>query len=144
MYSISSQTFFRMAIKNCRRHLKIQYVIAIHLMRRLTNSYDFRFKGIATTAIEIHPIKVWLSRLVNLKNGDTLEERCAIKFCFKLEIMPQKRMECFRLLFDHLAWIKAEFLSGIRDSRKARSLWGMMRGVGGVRKPTDQSWLVKG
>ena len=27
-------------------------------------------------------------------------------------------MECFRLLFDHLAWIEHQFLSGIRDSRK--------------------------
>ena len=58
--------------------------------------------------------------------------------------MPQKRMECFRLLFDHLAWIKHQFLSGIRDSRKAGSLWGMMRGVGGVRKSINQSWLAKG
>ena len=53
-------------------------------------------------------------------------------------------MECFRLLFDHLAWIEHQFLSGIRDSRKAESLWGMMRGVGGVRKLIDQSWLAKG
>ena len=53
-------------------------------------------------------------------------------------------MECFRLLFDHLAWIEHQFLSGIRDSRKAGSLWGMMRGVGGVRKSIDQSWLAKG
>ena len=58
--------------------------------------------------------------------------------------MPQKRMECFRLLFDHLAWVEHEFLSGIRDSRKAGSLWGMTRGVGGVRKSIDQSWLAKG
>ena len=58
--------------------------------------------------------------------------------------MPQKRMECFRLLFDHLAWIEHEFLSGIRDSRKAGSLWGMTRGVGGVRKSIHQSWLAKG
>ena len=58
--------------------------------------------------------------------------------------MPQKRMECFRLLLEHLAWIKHEFLSGIRDSRKAGSLWGMMRGVGGVRKSIHQSWLAKG
>ena len=36
--------------------------------------------------------------------------------------MPQKRMECFRLLFDHLAWIEHQFLSDIRDSWKARSL----------------------
>ena len=30
--------------KNCRRLLKIQYIIAIYLMRSLTNFYDFRFK----------------------------------------------------------------------------------------------------
>ena len=35
------------------------------------------------------------------------------------------------------------FLSDIRDSRKARTLWGMMRGVGGVRKSIHQSWLAK-
>ena len=52
-------------------------------------------------------------------------------------------MECFRLLLDHLAWIKHQFLSGIRDSRKPGSLWGMMRGVGGVRKSIRQSWLAK-
>ena len=57
--------------------------------------------------------------------------------------MPQKRKECFRLLFDHLAWIEHQFLSDIRDSRKAGRLWGIMRGVGGVRKSIHQSWLVK-
>ena len=53
-------------------------------------------------------------------------------------------MECFRLLFDPLAWTEHQFLSGIRDSRKAGSLWGMTRGVGGVRKSIDPSWLAKG
>ena len=58
--------------------------------------------------------------------------------------MPQKRMECFRLLLGHLAWIEHQFLSGIKDSRKAGSPWGMMSGVEGVRKSIDQSWLAKG
>ena len=58
--------------------------------------------------------------------------------------MPQKCMGCFRLLFDHLAWIEHQFLSGIRDPRKTGSLWGMMRCVGGVRKSTHHSWLAKG
>ena len=58
--------------------------------------------------------------------------------------MPQKRMEYFWLLLEHLAWIEHQFLSGIRDSKKAGSLWGMMRDVGGVRKSIDQSWLTKG
>ena len=53
-------------------------------------------------------------------------------------------MECFRLLFNHLAWIEHQFLSGIRDSRKARTLWGIIRGVWGVWKSIHQSWLVKG
>ena len=52
-------------------------------------------------------------------------------------------MECFRLLFDHVARIKHQFLRGIRDPRKVRSLWGMMRGVEGVRKSIHQSWLAK-
>ena len=59
-------------------------------------------------------------------------------------MLPQKRMECFRLLFNHLALIEHQFLSGIKDSSKARSLWGMMRGVRGVRKSIHQSWLAKG
>ena len=53
-------------------------------------------------------------------------------------------MECFRLLLEHLAWIEHQFLSGIRGSRKVGSLWGMMRGVGGVRKLIDQNGLAKG
>ena len=53
-------------------------------------------------------------------------------------------MKCFRLLLNHLAWIAHQFLSGIRDSRNAGSLWGIMRCVGGVRKSIHQSWLAKG
>ena len=60
------------------------------------------------------------------------------------KMLPQKRMECFRLLLEHLAWNEHQFLSGIRDSRKAGSLWEMMRGVGGARKSIYQSWLAKG
>ena len=53
-------------------------------------------------------------------------------------------MECLRLHLGHLAWIEHQFLSGIRDSRKAMSLWGMIRGVRGLRKSIHQSWLFKG
>ena len=84
----------------------------------------------------------WISKMQPGRE-DTLEERYAIKFCFKLGKMLQKRMECFRVLLDHLAWIKHQFLSGIRDSRKAGSLNGMMRGVGGVRTLIHLNWLAK-
>ena len=85
----------------------------------------------------------WISKMQSGRE-DTLEERYAIKFSFKLGKMPQKRMEYIRVLLGHLTWIEHQFFSGIRDSMKAGSLWGMMRGVPGVRKSIQQSWLVKG
>ena len=117
-------------------------------MRWLTNFYDFTFKWTATAGIGIHPTKARLSQLVNFKNeiwmwGHFRRTICN-KIVLNLEKMPQRPMECFRLLLEHLAWIEHEFLSGIKDSRKAGGLWGMMKGVGGVRKSIDQSWLAKG
>ena len=85
----------------------------------------------------------WISKMQSGRQN-TLEERYAIKCCFKLGKMPQKRMECFRLLLEHLAWTEHQFLSSIRDSRKAGRLWGMVRAVRGVRKSINQSWLAKG
>ena len=84
----------------------------------------------------------WISKMQS-GHDDTLEEWYAIKFCFELGKNATEMYECFKLLFDHLAWIKHQFLSGIRDSRKVGSLWGMMRGVGGVRKSIHHSWLAK-
>ena len=55
------------------------------------------------------------------------KERFAIKFCFKLGKKPQKGMECYRLFVNHFA-----------------CLWGMMRGVGGIKKSIYQRWLPKG
>ena len=60
---------FCTGIWNCRRHFRILQVIAIHLMRGLTNFYDFRFKRTATAAIGIHLTKDWLSQLVDFKNA---------------------------------------------------------------------------
>ena len=90
-------------------------------MRWLTIFYDFRFKWTATAGIGTHPFKAWchswwISKTQSARE-DTLEERYAIQLCFKLGKMSQKRMECFRLLFNYLAW---------------------------VRKSEHQSWLAKG
>ena len=68
--------FFCTGIQNCHRLLKFKYVIAYHLMRWLTNFYDFRFKWTATVGIGIYPTEAWLSQLVNFKNAIwTLEEQ---------------------------------------------------------------------
>ena len=58
--------------------MNIQCVIAIHLMRWLTNFYDFRFKWTATTAIGIHPYCIAMNtihRHKHLKTYSTQEGR---------------------------------------------------------------------
>ena len=86
-----------------------------------------------------------MSQLVNFKNAIwTWGRTICNKIVLNLEKMPQKCMECFRLLSDNLAWIEHQFLSGLRDSRRDGNQWEMMRGVGGVRKSIHQSWLAKG
>ena len=82
----------------------------------------------------------WISKIMQSERGDTLEERYAIKFYFKL---GKNAIESYGIL-EHLAWIEHQFLSAIRDSRKAGSLWVMMRGVEGLRKSIHQSWWAKG
>ena len=58
----------------------------------------------------------WISKM----QSDSLEERYAVKFCFNVGKMPQKHKECFRLLFDHLAWIEHQFFSGIKRFKEGR------------------------
>ena len=90
-----------------------------------------------------------MSQLANFKNaistwGHFRRTICNQILFLNLEKMPQRTKECFRLLFDHLVWIEHQFLSCVRDSRKSWSLWGMMKGVGGVMKSIHQSWLTIG
>ena len=84
----------------------------------------------------------WISKMQS-GHEDTLEKRYAIKFCFKLGKNAATEMYGILQTVFRPSCMN-EFLNGIRDSRKARSLWGMMRVVGGVRKTMHQSWLAKG
>ena len=102
----------------------------------MTNFYDFRFKWTATAAIWIHPTKAWLSQLVDFKYAICTWRHFKRTICNKILFSTWKRMECFKLLLDHLAWMQHQFLSGIR---KARSLLGIM-----WEKSEHKSWLAKG
>ena len=117
-------------------------------MRWPTNFYDYRFKETATAGIGIHPTKAWFSQLGNFKNPLWAWRHFRRMICNKIMFYTcknaKKSMEYFRLLLENLAWIEHRFVSVIRDSRKAGSLWGMMSGVAGVRKSIHQSWLTKG
>ena len=145
VHSISFQTFFVQAFKIVVDSWKFSMLLLYILWDDWPNfmiscSNEQLQQELKYTLLTPDCHSWWISKMQSGRE----EEQYVIKFCFKLGKMPQKRMECFRLLFDHLAWIKHQFLSGIRDSRKARSLWGMMRGMGGVRKSIHQSWLAKG
>ena len=146
MHTISFQTFFVWAFKIVIGSWKFSMLLLYILwddwpIFMISASKEQLQQQLEFTLLKPDCHSWWISKM----QSDTLEERYAIRFCFKLgKKMPQKRMECFRLLFDHLTWIEHQFLSGIRDSRKVGSLWRMMRGVGGVRKSIQQSWLAKG
>ena len=126
-------------ILNWRRHLKIQYVIAIHVRMWLINFYNFRFQSTATAAIGIHHAKAWLSQLVNFKNAIWTWGHF------------RRTIKCHRNVWDasdccstilHESSIR--FFGGIRNLRNAGSPWGIMAGVGGVRKSELYIWLAKG
>ena len=82
--SIIFQTFFCTSIQNCRRCLKIQYVIAIHLMRWLISSSNEQLQQeLQYTLLKPDCHSWWISKMSSGRE-DTLEEWYAIKFCFKL------------------------------------------------------------
>ena len=85
----------------------------------------------------------WISKMQS-GHEDTLEELYTIKFCFKLGknatetygmLQPAFRVSCMN-------W--ASVVEWHKRFKESRGLWGMMRGVGGVRKSIHQSWLAKG
>ena len=127
--------------------MKIQYVIAILWddcpFFMISDSNEQLQQQLEYTLLKPDCHSWWISKIQS-RREDNLEEWYTINSVLNLEKMPQKRRECFRLLLEHLAWIEHQFLRGIRDSRKAGSLWGMIRRVGGVRKSIDKSWLAKG
>ena len=84
----------------------------------------------------------WISKIQSGRE-DTLEERYAIKLCFKRAINATETYGMLQTAFRPYCMNRASVLSGLRDSRKAGSLWGMMRGAGGVKKSTLQIWLAK-
>ena len=80
-------------------------------------------------------------RRISKMRSDTLEERYAIKVCFKLGKYATETYGMLHSVFRLSCMNRVPSLSGIRDSRKAGSLWGLMRYV---RKSIHHSWLAKG
>ena len=110
----------------------------------ISGSYEQLQQQLEYTLLKPDCHSWWISKMQS-EREDTLEERYAIKFCFKLGKKRHRNvwnaLDCFSTMLHESS---ISFWVALRDSRKAGSLWGMMRGVGGVRKSIDQSWLAKG
>ena len=143
--SISFQTFFVQAFKivvnSWKSSMLLLYILrdnwSIFMISGLNKQLQ---QQLEYTLLNPDCHSWWISKMQSGRQ-DTLEEPYAIKLCFKL---GKNATETYGMHFDHLAWIEHQFWSGIRDSRKAGSLWEMMRGVGGVKKSIHKSWLAKG
>ena len=80
MHSIDFQSFFVLAFKIVVDSWKFNMLL-LYIWDDWPIFYDFRFKWTATAGIRIHPTKTWW---ISKMQSDTLEERYAIKLCFKL------------------------------------------------------------
>ena len=81
---------------------------------------------------------------ISKMQSDALEEWYAIKFCFKLGKNVTEIYGILQTAFGASCMNRASVFERHKRFKEARSLWGMMRGVGGVRKSIHQSWLAKG
>ena len=146
--SISFQTFFVQAFKFVVEPWKFSMLLLYILwddwsIFMISGSNEQLHQQLEYTLLKPDCHSWWIPKM---QSGceETLEERYAIKLCFKLGINDAETYGMLHTVLEHLAWIEHEFLNGIRDSRKAGGLWGMMRGVERVRKSIHQSWLAKG
>ena len=97
--------------------------------------------------IGIHPTKTWLKQLGNFKKIWTwghFRRTICNNILFELGKNTTETYGMLQTVFGASCMNRASVLSGIRDLRKAGSLWGMMRDVGWLRKSIHQSWLAKG
>ena len=125
--SISFQTFFVQAFKIVEDSWKIGMLLLYILsdvwpIFMMSGSNEQLQQQLEYTPLKPDCHSWWISKMQSGREN-TLEEWYAIKFCFKLGKMPRKLMECFRLLFDHFAWIEHQFLSGIRVCEGWWEVW---------------------
>ena len=83
----------------------------------------------------------WISKMQS-GHEDTFEEWYVIKFCFKLGKNAIKTYGMLQTAFWPSCMNRASVFEW--HKRFKGSLWGMMRGVGGVKKSIHQIWLTKG
>ena len=84
----------------------------------------------------------WISKMQSGRE-DTLEERYAIKFCFKFGRNASETYGMLQTAFRPSCMNRASVSEWHKRFKEGRKYVRMMRGVGGVRKSIHQSWLAK-
>ena len=85
----------------------------------------------------------WISKRQS-SYEDSLEERYAIKLCFKLGKNATETYGLLQTAFWPPCMNRASFFGWHKRFKEGTESWGMIRGVGGVRKSIHQSSLAKG
>ena len=134
VYSISFHTFLY-------KHLKLLYILWDDRPIFIISGSNEQLQMELEYTLLTHDCHSWW---ISKMQSNTFEERYAIKFCFKFGKNATQRYGMLQTAFGASCLFFFFFWSGIRDSTKTGSLWGMMRVVGGVRKSIHQSWLAKG
>ena len=84
------------------------------------------------------------SRWISEMQSDTLEERYAKRFSFKLGKNDTETYGMLQTASGASCMNRASVFVWHKRFKKAGNQWGMMRGGGGIRKSIHQSWLAKG
>ena len=110
----------------------------------ISGSYQQLQKQLEYTLLNPDCHSWWISKMPSGRE-DTLEERYAIKLCFKLE--KKDSTETYGMLqtaFGASCMNRLSVFEWHKRFKEGRESVRMMRGVGRVRKSIHQSWLVKG
>ena len=141
-HTISFQTFFIWAFKivvdSWKFSMLLLYILRDDFM--ISGSKQQPQKELEYTLLKPDCHSWWISKM----QSETLEERYAIKLCFKLGKNATETYGMLQNAFGLSCMNRASVFKWKKDSRRARSLWGMIRGVVGVKKSIHQSWLAKG
>ena len=147
VHSISFQTIFVQAFKIVIDSWKFSMLLLYILwddwpIFMISGSNEQLQQELAYTLLKPDYHSWWFSKM---QTGceDTLEERYAIKFCFKLGKNATEMYGMLQTAFGASCMNQASVCEWHKRFKEG-SLWGMMRSVGGVRKSIDQSWLAKG
>ena len=109
----------------------------------ISGSNEQLLQGLEYTLLKPDCHSWWISKMQSGREG-TLEERYAIKFCFKLGKNAIETYGMLQTAFRPSCMNRVSVFEWHKRFKEGRSLWEIMRGVGGVRKSIPKRWLAKG